>query len=175
MDAMSERWMFLALGPGADLVLLLIIVLVRGGRHNKRIRSEMDALRAEITAMKAPPRNRIREQVIAPVTEPPPAVDVAVVPEPIVADTSAMDATLLALFRKRAPERLATLRDARVRGDHEKVARVVHTLKPQLVALDENGLGALCLRITASDPARDPKELNSELDLLDRSIERLLA
>lgn len=174
MEATAERWMFITLGLGLALMVMLVVVIVRGGRHNKRTLSEMDALRAEIAAMKEAPKNRMREPAVAPVLEPPPAFDVAIVPEPIVADTSAMDATLLALFRKRVPERLATLRDARARGDHEKVARVVHTLKPQLVALDESGLGALCLRITVSDPSRDPKELNTDLDLLERSIERLL-
>lgn len=175
MEATAERWMFIALGLALALMLMLVIVLVRVGLHNKRTRSEMAVLRAEIAAMKEAPKNRMREPAVAAVVEPPPTAAVAIEPEPFVADTSAMDATLLALFRKRVPERLATLRDARARGDHEKVARVVHTLKPQLVALDENGLGALCLRITVSDASRDPEELNADLDLLERSIERLLA
>ena len=76
-------------------------------------------------------KNRMREPAVVRVSETPMAVDAVAEPEPIEADTSIMDATLLALFRKRAPERLVTLRDARARGDHEKVARVVHTLKPQ--------------------------------------------
>ena len=175
MEATAERWMFIALGLALALMLMLLIVLVRGSRQNKRTRKEIEALRAEIVAMKEAPKNRMREPAVVRVTETPVAVDAVAEAEPIGADTSVMDATLLALFRKRAPERLATLRDARARGDQEKVARVVHTLKPQLVALDEKGLGALCLRITVGDASRDPKELNTDLDLLERSIEQLLS
>ncbi|MBK6830390.1 MAG: Hpt domain-containing protein [Flavobacteriales bacterium] len=175
MEATAERWMFIALGLALALMLMLLIVLVRGSRQNKRTRKEIEALRAEIVAMKEAPKNRMREPAVVRVTETPVAVDAVAEAEPIGADTSVMDATLLALFRKRAPERLATLRDARARGDQEKVARVVHTLKPQLVALDENGLGALCIRITVGDASRDPKELNTDLDLLERSIEQLLS
>lgn len=85
-----------------------------------------------------------------------------------------MDESLLALFRKRAPERLATLRDARARGDHEKVARVLHTLKPQLLALDEHGAGAVCLRLIAEGAQEDALRWQQDLDQLERSMEHLL-
>jgi HPt (histidine-containing phosphotransfer) domain-containing protein len=77
---------------------------------------------------------------------------------------------VLGLFQKRAPERLATLREARSAGDVDKVLRVLHTLKPQLVALDPDGVGALCAGLAASGtmPAQ------SDLDRLESAIEQLV-
>ncbi len=175
MEATAERWMFIALGLALALMLMLLILLVRMRRHQQKTGKELASLREEVAALKLPAGNRMREPALVAAPVPAPhaePIPVQAEPQP---EMARMDEALLALFRKRAPERLATLRDARARGDHEKVLRVVHTLKPQLVALDENGLGALCIRITVGDASRDPKELNTDLDLLEHSIEQLLS
>ena len=78
-----------------------------------------------------------------------------------------------ALFRQQAPLRLAALRSAHAAADNEKVLRVLHSLRPQLDALDPTGLGALCQRLRSTrhdDAAWDPG-----LDELERGINTLLA
>ena len=52
--------------------------------------------------------------------------------------------------------------------------RVVHTLKPHLMTLDPNGLGALCERIKGMEAVQDPAPLNTALDELVSGIEALL-
>ncbi len=170
MEATAERWMFIALGIGAAWMLAMVFVLVRMRSQQKRTSTEIAALRAEVAALQVP-KNRMREPVVPAPSSPSPIVDV-----PITTTAQAppaFDETVLSIFRRRAPERLATLRDARARGDHEKVMRVVHTLKPQLLALDETG-SSLCRRIVADKAQQDPQRWNADLDLLEGSIERLL-
>lgn len=165
--AIAERWVLIALGLGAAWALTVVIFLVSQRRQRNRTRTELAALRAEIAAIKEAPKNRFREPVPTVVVEPPP-VEVLAPAAPIGAPV--VDAAALAIFRRMAPERLDALNDARARGDHDKVLRVVHTLKPHLEALDPNGLGALCLRIKAMDvPERDV-----ELDRLVHGIQELL-
>jgi HPt (histidine-containing phosphotransfer) domain-containing protein len=81
---------------------------------------------------------------------------------------------LLALVRRRGAERLSTLRDARQRGDHDKVIRVVHSLKPQLVGLDAEYYTALCARLVAQGAPQNGS-WNADLDALERGMGQLLA
>ncbi|HQW06034.1 MAG: Hpt domain-containing protein [Flavobacteriales bacterium] len=165
---LRKRWMVIALLVAVVAVLVVVVLLLRTGRLVRKARSEMALLRAEVAASKIVPANRVRspEQVIQRESkwEEPPVVAETTVP---------VDETVTAMFRKRIPERLSTLREARGRGDHEKVVRVVHTLKPQLVATDET-LAELCAAITR--PAAHAEELkwNTDLDRLEAAIEARL-
>lgn len=168
MEATAERWFFSALGIGAAWALTVLLFLVSLRRQRNRTHEELEALRTEIAAMKEAPRNRFRDPAPTAAVEPPPVEPPA--PAPPIEAPVAVDAAALAIFRRMAPERLEALNDARSRGDHEKVLRVVHTLKPHLEALDPDGLGALCLRIKAMNVV----ERDVELDRLLRGIQVLL-
>lgn len=167
MGEVAERWFLIALGLGAVWALTVVIFLVTLRRQRRRTHQEITLLRAEVAAIKEAPKNRFREPVPTVVAEPPP-VEAPQQPTPF--EAPALDAAALAIFRRMAPERLDALNDARNRGDHDKVLRVVHTLKPHLEALDPNGLGALCLRIKAIDIS----ERDVELDRLVRGVQELL-
>lgn len=80
---------------------------------------------------------------------------------------------VLAFFRRQAPERIATLQAARASGDHEKVLRVLHSLRPQLDALDPQGLGVLCARLRGMQPGHP--ERGAGLDQLITGINTLLS
>ena len=84
------------------------------------------------------------------------------------------DAILLTLVRRRGEERLQTLRDARSRGDIDKVLRVVHSLKPQLVSLDAHYFTELCGRLVTSDPRTDPGQWSADLDRFEAGMARVL-
>jgi hypothetical protein len=85
------------------------------------------------------------------------------------------DAMLLALVRRRGEERLQTLREARSRGDHDKVMRVVHSLKPQLVSLDAPYFTDLCGRLVTTDPNAHPQQWSADLDRFEAGMARVLA
>ncbi|MEO8591589.1 MAG: Hpt domain-containing protein [Flavobacteriales bacterium] len=168
-DARTERWMWITTGIGALCLIMLVVFLYRSTMVGKRTRSEIDELRAEIVALRTAPKNRLREEPTMPVVPDPPV--------PVAADTTkatALDDQVLAFFQKMAPERLRSLRDARSRGDNEKVVRVVHTLKPQLNAIDPVLYGDLCAAITAKDAVNDLPGWNADLDRLEAAVERLL-
>ncbi len=172
-EARADRWQLIAILSGALWMFALAYVLGRIRRTEKRTRAELTALRTEVATLKAP-QNRFREPAAPVVVPPPPVAPPSLEPPVPLPEVASMDESLLALFRKRAPERLATLRDARARGDHEKVARVLHTLKPQLLALDEHGAGAVCLRLIAEGAQEDAQRWQQDLDQLERSMEHLL-
>lgn len=171
----SRLWMLIAAGIGVLFLLTLVVVLYRAGRSSKRVRAELSVLRAEVTALKDEASgNRVR--VAPPVVqhaEPVVAAPITPVAEP--APIAAVDPVVLAMFQKMAPERLATLRDARARGDHDKVVRVVRTLKPQLVAIDEATFGDLCAAISADGAALDAPSWNAAVDRLEAAVARLLS
>lgn len=171
----GQRWMWVALGIGALFLITLLLVLWRSGRSNQRIRTELDSLRSEVTTLKEQRvLNRIRIEPPAEVLPVAPIVVSTPVPVPEPAPLAAIDPVVLAMFQKMVPERLATLRDARARGDHEKVVRVVRTLKPQLVAMDAAGFGDLCATITAEGASLISQRWNSDLDRFERAVERLM-
>jgi hypothetical protein len=166
----AVRWRWIAIGTGGLLVLVVIVLLYRSGRALRRIRKELTTVQAEVRTLMERPRVEHHEapRQAAPVTvaapEPPPSAPV--VPP---------DDVLVAMFRKQAPERLATLRAARERADHEKTVRVVHSLKPQLVGFDGPRFAPLITRITAPDAAADTAKWNADLDALERGIAATLA
>ncbi|MCB0766947.1 MAG: Hpt domain-containing protein [Flavobacteriales bacterium] len=172
----AELWMYIALGTIAIALVAVVLIVLMNGRALRRQRTEIAGLRADLNAWVERSQNRVRESVAAvPTVDPIPPV---APPSPIVTEVPSEapveDPMVLAFFRKQAPERLTTLRDARSRGDHEKVQRVVHSLKPQLVSL-EPGLVELCARITASGAHDRPDRWNADLDALMSAVERLLA
>ena len=84
------------------------------------------------------------------------------------------DAVLLSLFRKRMPERLQALKEARSRGDHEKVLRVITSIRPQLVHHDAERFTELCTRLIAAGPTVLEETARSERDGFISDVERSL-
>ena len=103
-----------------------------------------------------------------------PNVAQAPVQQPAVPYNPEEDDMLLALVRRRGEERLLTLRDARIRGDHDKVMRVVHSLKPQLVSLDAPYFSDLCGRLVTTDPNAYPQQWSADLDRFEAGMARVL-
>lgn len=168
----AEFWMLLAVGTIAIALLTIVIILLMNGRALRRQRSEIQTLRSDLSALIDRAQNKVREAAVAPVVPPvlvPPPAVAEPVPPPV-----ALDPVIEAMFRKQAPERLATLRDARSRGDNEKVQRVVHTLKPQLVNFDPS-LAQLCARITEAGAPNDAQRWNADMDAFEKAVSRLLA
>lgn len=170
----GQRWMLVAAGIGVLFLLTLLVVLYRSGQANKRFRAELDALRTEIVALKER-RTEARIPASPPIAAAPPSAEVPVVapfvgPPPV----AEIDHMVVAMFKKMGPERLATLRDARARGDEAKVTRVVHTLKPQLVNFDPF-FAELCARLTAPGAASNVQQWNTDLDAFEERVGRLLA
>jgi HPt (histidine-containing phosphotransfer) domain-containing protein len=167
---LTKRWMFIALGMLVIGVLALVFMMVRIGRRAELGRLELAGLRAEITALKSVRPNQYREALQGD----PSMTSVGHGPAQRT-ETDQVDDTLLAVFQKRAPERLATLEAARAAGDTDKVVRVVHTLKPLLVAFNADRFGALCPRITDLHAQADRDQWNADLDTLEKGIRELLS
>lgn len=173
-EADAERWMWIAIGAGALLLIVILFLIVRSSGAAQRTKKELAEMRAEIEALKTAPRNRLREVAPTPIplAEAPPVVVTEIAPPP---EVPVVDPQVLAFLRKMAPERLEALRDARARGDHEKVVRVVHTLKPHLTAVDGSLFADLCAVITAKGTALGTPAWNANVDRLEKEVERMLA
>ena len=167
-------------------VLALLLSVLFFGVYIRLQRAELKGLRQEVTWLRmvskrsteptvvassvanAPPKTELPE-VLKPAPATPPVRE-----EPNVAFNPEEDAVLLALVRRRAEERLQTLRDARSRGDVDKVLRVVHSLKPQLVSLDGAYFTELCGRLVTSDPRTDPARWAADLDRFEAGMARVI-
>lgn len=168
----ADRWMWIALAAAGVCVLLVIGLLYRMGSTSRRLHASIEALRSEVDTLKKPV-NRLKE--------PPVQEDmVSSMPksglyeDPAIALDEAMDPVVVAMFRKSAPERLTTLRQAREQGDHAKVARVVHSLKPQLISFDEERFAPLCARLMAPGAEQDQRQWSADLDVLEKDVAALL-
>lgn len=166
-EAARWRWAFFGATLGALLFILFQV------RTNTRVlgvhRRELDLLRAQLQAFTERERNRSR---VSPgpggaAAHPPASV-------PVTGPLPPLEPVLVAMFRSQAPERLATLQDARSRSDHLKVQRVVHTLKPQLVNF-EASFAPLCARLVEPGAPADVQRWNADLDALEEGVRRLLA
>lgn len=157
----AGSWMIAAIAALLTGVLLVIMVFLRTGRITGRMRATIEELRKELEALKRAPPIR---------TEAPPKPPEATVH----AVDEAMKPVVAGLFEKGAPERMATLRDARLRGDKDKVLRVVASLKPQLLSFDADRFGPLIARLRAADAAADSRQWNADLDALEAGVKELL-
>lgn len=145
--------------------LALLVVALAGWwlllRSYKRVlrgqQAAIDTLQKEVAALKKGPTTKV------PAT-PRPLAPIAV---------AGPDAEVLAVFRLRGADRLVTLKDAMQRGDHDKVMRVVHTLKPQLTALDADRFGPLCAVITQG-PSEDPTAWKAAVERFAAAVGTLL-
>lgn len=185
-DAQARREALSLDAMVAGLVLLALSVVFftwHAGRQRKaleRLRIEKDHLRAEAAeALRAkelrPPSVPVAPPGTATTAAPaPPVAPARVVPCATFTGPTADDAMLLAMVRRMGEARLNTLRDARARGDNDKVVRVVHTMKPQLVAIDAPYFQDLCGRITGAVPGADPVRWAEDLDRFEQGMARVL-
>jgi hypothetical protein len=130
----------------------------------QQLAGEVEQLRSRMAAMvqpSAPPTPVVQTVVTDPVPMP-------------VAPEVGEDSLLLGMLRKQAPERLRALREARLRMDHAKAQRVVHTLKPLLVAVDRELYADLCQRIITPTALEDERRWNADLDRLEFAVSSLL-
>lgn len=88
---------------------------------------------------------------------------------------TASDDVLLAMFRKRMPERLADLKEAREHDDAEKVARVIHSIRPQLVHHDPVRFTERCTRLMAAGNDVLSPVYRADLDRFVWEVDRTLA
>jgi hypothetical protein len=173
--ALRWRWAAAALAAGAAAALLFCSwFLLRTRSRMRRMSTELHALRAEVADLRKPrntyrPQTELQDRSDDAGASQSPVASEATAPEAV----RSVDPMVLALFRKQAPERMAALRAARAAGDHEKVMRVLHSLRPQLSALDPDGLGAWCNALRASSPAAT--DWDAGLDRLMAGIEKRLA
>ena len=156
---------------GGFVALLASVLLFT--QHNKRLRAELKELQQEVTWLRLVSKKAIETQpvptpvaVSTPIPTPP-----AVTPPLLPSDE---DAVLLALVRKRSLERMNTLREARARGDMDKVVRVVHSLKPQLVSLDADRFAGVCSRLVAVAASENSAQWNQDLDTFEAGLEQTL-
>ncbi len=168
----ADRWMWIALATSGVGLLLLIGLLYRMGSTSRKLRTSIEDLRSEIKALKKPV-NRLKE--------PPDREDVVcsipksgLYEDPVIVLDEAMDPVVVAMFRKSAPERLATLQQAREHGDHAKVVRVVHSLKPQLVSFDAERFSPLCTRLMTEGAEQNKQLWSADLEALEAAISDLL-
>ena len=172
----TREWMLAAMAALAVVIITAMVIVLRRAQRKAmdKLREEVEGFRSRIgdmtAAMEAMQRRLERPAVVAP----PSRDEITPAPPPIAGpDANAYDPMVLALFRKQAPERLATLKDARLRGDTEKVVRVVHTLKPSLVSLDAARFTVLCARLVAPGYTGSTA-WNADADSFTASIEALL-
>lgn len=153
----ADRWMYITLAVLLAGLCIVAWLLYRTGTVSNRLRATIAELRRAVDAgALRPPPDPGRE---IPPASPPSPVD------------EAMKPVVEGLFQKAAPERLATLRDARRRGDTEKVLRVVASLKPQLLAFDAGRFGPLIARLRAPGAASRAEQWSADLDALEQAVQ----
>ena len=168
----SRLWMWIAIASCAIFLAVLAWLLQRMGRVSRKLHQDISSLQVEVNELQRA-RNRKREE---PATEKAIGTD----PGPRSATSppydldAAMDPIVLAMFRKSAPERLLALRAARTSTDNDKVVRVVHSMRPQLVSFDTERFAPLCAAITAPNTSADTKRWNMDLDTFEHAVEELL-
>lgn len=182
LKAQQEWWMYGGIGAGALALLALITLGVLLFGPQQRMRKEFKELKQEVAWLRMVNRKRIEEEQAVKATPKPvaPSVLAAVAPAPVPAPAPTAvptmarpeDVELLQLVKIRGVERLRTLRDARLRGDRDKIVRVVHSLKPQLVALDATNYTELCARLVSS--SADDAAWTADLDRFERAVAGLV-
>jgi hypothetical protein len=163
-----ERSRMLLMAAGG-VILMMLLVLVWSLMQNARLRrasKERASVELPITPpVQEPPRQNALRHVVPAAG---PIVEVPVAPADPEADM------LLALFHKRMPERLQALTDARDRGDHEKVGRVLASMRPQLAQHDGLLFNERCARLIAAREHVLSSEYAGHLHQLVADVEQVL-
>lgn len=169
--AVADRWRWTTVLLALVWLMILVGIAWAARRERKRTRTELSALRAELDQVRAALATRPVEPM-APLAPPP----VAPIPaeRPIVPVAEAPEDLVVGMFRAQAPGRLEALRQARAIGDHAKVVRVIHTLKPQLVHIDAARFTTLCAALTATAANEHAAQWNTDLDRFEAEVAALL-
>jgi len=176
-EATMREWMLLGLAAAAIISIVVLLIIQRRSQRRaiSKLQEEVEGFRARIgemsTAMEAMRRTLERPAVVTP---PPPPEPAPAPPTIAGSDVATLDPMVVALFRNQAPERLATFKSARLRGDNDKAVRVVHTLKPVLAGIDAERFTNLCARLVAPGAA-GTAAWNADADALSGAVEELLA
>lgn len=169
----ADMWMYTAIAAMALGLLLVIGLLYRAGQLGQKYRAAVEELKQERATTKKPGTGNVRT---APVAEVPATAEAPAAPvrdELATANDQAMKPVAAGMFLKDAPERLITLQDARKRGDHEKVLRVLATLRPQLLSHDAERFAPLIARLREVSAPGNTPQWNADLDLLESAIREL--
>ncbi len=164
----ADNWMYSAIAALVTGLLLVVGLLYRMGRTSGKLRSAVAGLRVEVEELK----RRVAKPAHGPIGRV--SADVAPGPEAAKAADAAMQAVAAGKFRQDGPERLATLQDARRRGDNDKVLRVVASLKPQLLGFDAERCAPLITRLRNPGAAADQLQWNADLDALEAAVRDLM-
>jgi len=149
----------------AILLITLTLSLIRLRRLQRKPKEPATfAPTTELPILVEPKKNTLRPGNVAPAPE----SDTPVVQGDPEADM------LRALFRKRMPERLQALKEARGRGDHEKVGRVLASMRPQLAQHDGPLFTERCSRLLEAREGVLSAEHASDLDRLIADVEQAL-
>jgi len=165
-----RNWQWIAIGLCILWLVSMALLLYRMARGQRRSNKAIAELQVKVRALEQRPVNVQR----VPKQEPLPLPIVKETATAEKAATDQVDPVILGMFRKQAPERLATLQAARERGDLEKIVRVVHSLKPQLVAIDAERYTPLCAAITSPEARVDQAGFDRALDEFQQQVERTL-
>ena len=165
-----RNWQWATLGIALLWLVSMAFLLYRTGSVQRRSNKAIEELQEKVRALEQRPVNILR----VPKEESLPLPVVKEIPSTEKAGTDRIDPMILGMFRKQGPERLATLKAARDSGDFEKVVRVVHSLKPQLVAIDAERYTPLCATITSTEARVDQATFDRMLDEFQVQVERTL-
>ncbi|MBK9146438.1 MAG: Hpt domain-containing protein [Flavobacteriales bacterium] len=151
----AQRELIIIAVGAIGIILLLTAILVLRRSHRRvmeQLRTELGAFQARIAEMAGEMKELVRQYDAQRAA--PPATPSSEAPAPEAGKGAlSPDPMVLAIFKRQAPERIAALEAAREANDHDKVLRVLHSLRPQLDALDPDGLGASCARLRAMQPS----------------------
>jgi len=168
IEERAIRWQWAAIGLGVMWVITSLFLFYRSGKAQERSRTSIAELRTELATLKSTSAINIREEPkrerTAPVEE-----KIETVP------AEKLDAVLVAMFRKMAPERIAAFDEAMLRQDHEKVMRVVQSMRPQMMGMDPERSALLYAKLKATDVKVDPENWTSFLNEFRAAVETLLA
>jgi len=153
--AIAQREVIIIVVAAIGIVLLLFAILLLRRSHRRamdKLRKEVNGSQARISALAQDMQRMARQMEEQRAV--PQAIPASEAPTHVVEkEAPAHDPMVLALFKRQAPERIAALHAARAAGNHEKVLRVLHSLRPQLDALEPDGLGASCARLRDMQPS----------------------
>ncbi|MCL4280666.1 MAG: hypothetical protein KJZ58_00250 [Flavobacteriales bacterium] len=166
----ADQWMKVALAAMITGPLLLLLLLFRMGTRNRRTAATIQDLRKEVDALKEQSASKNRAERVVPEVQ----MEQRAVPVTAPPVEQQMKPVVEGMFRKAGPERLRTLQEARRSGDHEKVVRVVASLKPQLLAFDPQRFAPLITRLKAPGAAMDRSQWTADLDALEQGLMQLL-